>query len=63
MTRNPLVIDIGAAVVIVILVLVIEPGVAIAAILALVLLVVCAVSFLIGRRRPRRVAQPRLRRR
>ena len=41
MSRNPLVIDAAIAVVIVAFVLIIEPGVAIAAILALVLLLAC----------------------
>jgi hypothetical protein len=52
-SRNPLVIDVVVAVVIVALVLIIEPGVAVAAILALVLLAVCGISYLVGRRRSR----------
>jgi Flp pilus assembly protein TadB len=54
-SRNPLVIDAAVAVVIVALVLILEPGVAVAAILALILLVVCGVSYLVARR-PRRRA-------
>lgn len=55
MSRNPLAIDAVTAVVIVLLVLIIEPGVAVGAILALILLVVCGLSYLISRRpRPRR---------
>jgi Flp pilus assembly protein TadB len=53
LSRNPLVADVLIAVVIVAVILVVEPGVAIAAILALILLIVCAISFLIARRRPR----------
>jgi ABC-type bacteriocin/lantibiotic exporter with double-glycine peptidase domain len=64
-SRNPLVVDVLVAVVIVALILIIEPGVAIAAILALVLFIVCGVTFLVDRRRGGRVAarQPRPRRR
>lgn len=56
MTRNPLVIDAAVAVVIVALVLIIEPGVAVAAILALILLAVCGVTYLVGRRSRRRTS-------
>jgi hypothetical protein len=52
-SRNPLVIDAVVAVVIVALVLIIEPGVAVAAILALILLAVCGITYLIGRSRRR----------
>ncbi|MEO6859632.1 MAG: hypothetical protein ABI323_13800 [Solirubrobacteraceae bacterium] len=51
LTRIPLFIDAAVAVVIVVLILIIQPGVAIGAILALILLVVCGVSYLVGRRR------------
>lgn len=57
MSRKPLVIDAAVAVVIVALVLVIEPGLAVAAILALILLAVCGISYLVGRR-PRRDRGP-----
>jgi ABC-type transport system involved in cytochrome bd biosynthesis fused ATPase/permease subunit len=57
--RNPLFVDAAVAVVIVVLILIIQPGVAIGAILALVLLVVCGVSYLIGRRRERASAPGR----
>jgi ABC-type bacteriocin/lantibiotic exporter with double-glycine peptidase domain len=56
MTRNPLVIDAAVAVVIVALVLIIEPGVAVAAILALILLAVCGVTYLVGHRSRRRTS-------
>jgi hypothetical protein len=56
-SRNPLVIDAAIAVVIVALVLIIEPGVAIAAILALILLLACGISYLVARR-PRRRPRP-----
>jgi hypothetical protein len=52
-TRNPLVTDVIVAVVIVALVLIIEPGVAVAAILALIVLAVCGISYVVGRSRRR----------
>ena len=64
MTRNPLAIDAAVAVVIVLFILIIEPGVAIAAILALIVLAVCGITYLVGRRRGRTVTPaPRARRR
>lgn len=54
MSRNPLLIDGVVAVVLVALVLILEPGLAIAAILALILVVVCGVSLPVGRRRRER---------
>ncbi len=63
MTRSPAVIDIAVAVAIAALILVIEPGVAVGALLALLLLVVCGVSLAFDRRRARHapVARPRRR--
>jgi hypothetical protein len=52
------VIDAAVAVMIVALILILEPGVAVAALLALILLAVCATSYLVGRRQHR----PRVRR-
>jgi hypothetical protein len=57
--RNPLFVDAATAVVIVVLILIIQPGVAIGAILALILLVVCGISYLIRRRRQRASAPRR----
>jgi hypothetical protein len=57
-SRNPLVIDAAVAVAIVILVLILEPGVAVGAILALVLLAVCGISYLFGHRRRRPSRSP-----
>ncbi|MDQ6834855.1 MAG: hypothetical protein M3016_01575 [Actinomycetota bacterium] len=51
MSSKPIVIDVIAAVIIAALVLILEPGVAIAAILALILLAVCGVGYLVDRRR------------
>lgn len=61
MTRTPLAVDFALAAVIAILIVIIEPGVAIAAILALILLVVCGISYLIARQRRTR-GQPTRRR-
>ena len=63
MTRNPVVIDIAAAVLIAALVLILEPGVGVGVVLALLLLVICGVTLLLDRRRERRapVARPRRR--
>jgi hypothetical protein len=61
-SRRPLVLDALGAVLIVALVLIIEPGVAVAAILAAILFLLCGVGFLLGhrpRRRPRRVGPRR----
>jgi len=54
-TRSPLAIDAAAGVAIAAVVLIVEPGVAIGALLALLLLAVCAASVLLDRRRARRV--------
>jgi ABC-type transport system involved in cytochrome bd biosynthesis fused ATPase/permease subunit len=62
-SRNPLIVDVLIAVVIVAAILIIEPGVAIAAILALVLLLICGVSYLFTRRRGHGVPVARPRRR
>ena len=54
MTRNPVVIDIAAAVLIAALVLILEPGVGVGVVLGLLLLVICGVTLLLDRRRGRR---------
>jgi ABC-type dipeptide/oligopeptide/nickel transport system permease subunit len=56
---NPLVIDGVIAVVIAAVVLVVAPGVAVAAMVAAVVLLGCAVSVLLDRRRQRHVVRPR----
>jgi Flp pilus assembly protein TadB len=53
-SRNPLRVDVLIAISIAVVILVIEPGVAVAAIVAAILLLACAISFLISRRRRRR---------
>ena len=63
MTQRPLAIDVAAAVAIAAVVLIVEPGVAIAAILALLLLLICTASLLLDRRRAQRAPRTRLRRR
>jgi hypothetical protein len=62
-TRNPLVIDIAAAVLIAALVLILEPGVSVGVVLGLLLLVICGVTVLLDRRRGRRAPGVRPRRR
>jgi hypothetical protein len=62
-TRNPVVIDIAAAVLIAALVLILEPGVGVGAVLGLLLLVICGVTLLVDRRRGRRAPRVRPRRR
>lgn len=61
MTRNPLVIDLGLALVAAVLILVLAPGLAVAGLIALAVLVVAAVSFVrqSRRRRARTVARTR----
>jgi hypothetical protein len=54
-TRNVLLTDLGIAIVAAILVLILTPGLAIAAIVAIVVLIGCAVSFRIEARRRRHV--------
>ena len=54
MTRNPLAIDLAAAVTIAAAVLIVEPGVAVGALLALVLLLICVASLGLDRRRAKR---------
>ncbi|MDQ6606020.1 MAG: hypothetical protein M3Z06_05650 [Actinomycetota bacterium] len=53
MTRNPLLIDLAIAVLCALVVLIVSPGVAVDAIVALAVLVLCGVSAVIGRRRGR----------
>lgn len=61
MTRNPLLADIAIAVALTILVLIILPGLAVVALIAVAVLLVCAISFAIGavRRRRTRALPPR----
>jgi len=56
--RNPLLVDIGIALVLAILVIVISPGLAVVGLLALLVLLVCGVSFGIDRLRRRQRANP-----
>ncbi len=62
MSRNTLLIDAGIAALLAILVLVIAPGLAVVGLLALLVVVVCVISFAfdLRRRRSRRPAPPRL---
>jgi len=66
MSRNALLIDAGIAAVLAILVLVIAPGLAVVGLLALLVVIVCAISFVFDLRRrrshrlsPRRLARER----
>ena len=63
MIRNPVVIDIAAAVLIAALVLILEPGVSFGVVMGLLLLVICGVTLLLDRRRGRRGLGVRPRRR
>ncbi len=54
MTRYPLVTDLAIAAVCALVVLIISPGVAVDAMIALVVLVACGASYALGRRRRRR---------
>lgn len=51
MRRNTLLVDAGIALVLAILVIVISPGLAVVGILALLVLLICLISFIIDRRR------------
>ena len=63
MTRNPVVIDVVAAALIAAVVLILEPGVGVGVVLALVLLAICGITLLFDRRRGRRAPGVRPRRR
>jgi ABC-type bacteriocin/lantibiotic exporter with double-glycine peptidase domain len=54
MSRNTLLIDLGIAVVLAVLVVVISPGLAVVGLLALLVLLICGISFAIDLRRRRR---------
>lgn len=54
MSRRTLVIDAGIAVLVAALVLILAPGLAIVGIIALLVVLVCAISFLVEARRRRR---------
>ena len=58
MSRNPLLVDAGIAVLLAILVIVISPGLAVVGLLALLVVLVCAISFGIDRWRRRRRTNP-----
>jgi hypothetical protein len=58
-SRQILLLDVGLAVLLAVLVLIVSPGVAVSGMIALFVVLVCAVSFGIERRRGRRVAPPR----
>jgi hypothetical protein len=53
-TRNTLLTDVGIAAALAILVLIVAPGLAVVGLLAILVIVVCAVSFALDRRRTRR---------
>jgi predicted membrane metal-binding protein len=53
MRRNPLVIDLAIAVLCALVVLIVSPGVAVDAIIALIVLAVCGLGFAVSRRRRR----------
>lgn len=60
MNRQVLLIDVGIALLVALLVLIITPGIAVAGMLALLVLVICAISFVVDARRRRvRPAGPR----
>ena len=56
--RSTLLVDAGIALVLAIVVIVISPGLAVVGLLALLVLLICGVSFLIDRRRRRRRSNP-----
>ena len=58
MSRNPLLIDAGIALVLAVLVIVLSPGLAVVGLLALLVVVVCLASFGIERMLRRRRANP-----
>ena len=62
MSRNALLVDLGFAVIIAAVVLIVAPGIAVVAILALIVLLVCAISLLIDGRRGGRATPVRRRR-
>lgn len=62
MTRNPLLTDVAIAVLAAILILVLTPGVAVAGMIALLVLLVCAATLVFDSRRRRRAGPPRPRR-
>lgn len=62
MTRNPLLTDIAIAVLAAILILVLTPGVAVAGMIALLVLLACAATLVVDSRRRRRAGPSRPRR-
>jgi hypothetical protein len=62
-TRNPLLTDLAIAVIAAILVLVLTPGVAVAGMIALLVLLACALNLIVDSRRGARAASFRQRRR
>ena len=58
MSRNPLLIDAGIALVLAILVIVISPGLAVVGLLALLVVLICLISFGVDRMLRRRRANP-----
>ena len=62
MTRNPLLTDVAIAVLAAILILVLTPGVAVAGMIALLVLALCAATLVLDSRRRGRVGPPRPRR-
>lgn len=63
MNRNTLLIDAAIAVILAIVAIVVAPGLAVVGLLAILVLLVCAVSFAVDRRRKRRSTASRPRRR
>jgi F0F1-type ATP synthase assembly protein I len=57
-TRRILAIDAGVAVLLAALVLILAPGVAVAGLIGLLVVVVCAISFLVGAWRRSRAVRP-----
>ncbi len=58
MSRNPLLVDAAIALVLAIFVLIISPGLAVVGLVGLLIVLVCAISFGLDRRRRRRRLDP-----
>ncbi len=63
MTRNPVMVDAGVATAIALLILLLEPGVAVGVVVVLLGVVFCAVTLVFDRRRAQRRPEARPRRR
>jgi hypothetical protein len=62
MTRSPLISDLAIAAIAAILILVLTPGVAVAGMIALLVLLACAINLIVDSRRRRGAQAPRRRR-